>query len=374
MPQGGTRESIRRRLQAIVQSLNEDDEHDSLDVYRTLQQQANLLFHTQRVKDHLASDPFERFREPHLRTQLGRLSQNVQVTQFDHVATAAGYVLIEAAVDIQPLPPSNKSSSRSSHRPTGRNPKQPKQQQQSIALRCRYEREAIVGTTNSSNPCSVRYSIDLCRDSCGPTQPLLWVQVFAPGGTPSSNGAKCLDDDEDEDGRSENNDDAGDGWSDMEDNDDAAQEEAEAGGESGGPEERGSKRSKTSAEPKALVDLPDATKEASTTTSSSASSTEPHDHFTASIDPEVLQSFLDKVQLGDVNEATAFFLLMSFPFYEHEWDLVGFILDEVFGMESDEEDEDDDEEEEDGSDKDESVTERASSKPTRPRKHGRSSG
>ena len=38
-----------------------------------------------------------------------------------------------------------------------------------------------------------------------------------------------------------------------------------------------------------------------------------------------------------------FFFLLTFPFYEHEWDLVGFVVDAVLGGEEDEEMEEDDE-------------------------------
>jgi hypothetical protein len=41
-----------------------------------------------------------------------------------------------------------------------------------------------------------------------------------------------------------------------------------------------------------------------------------------------------------IDESTAFFILMTFPFYEQEWDIVGYVLDEVFGHEGDGSDED----------------------------------
>mmetsp|Transcript_5346 Transcript_5346/g.7562 ORF Transcript_5346/g.7562 Transcript_5346/m.7562 type:complete len:276 (-) Transcript_5346:29-856(-) len=57
------------------------------------------------------------------------------------------------------------------------------------------------------------------------------------------------------------------------------------------------------------------------------------DRFAAYVDPDVLESFLEWTNL-DMDEGTSIFLLMTFPFYEHEWDLVGFLLDSVFGAES----------------------------------------
>ena len=59
------------------------------------------------------------------------------------------------------------------------------------------------------------------------------------------------------------------------------------------------------------------------------------------MDPDVLHHFLQWANLMPMGDATAFFLLMTFPYYEHEWDLIGHVLEEVFGSGSDEEDEDD---------------------------------
>ena len=65
------------------------------------------------------------------------------------------------------------------------------------------------------------------------------------------------------------------------------------------------------------------------------------DSYLAHLDPDVLHEFLNltKIQTknDDMHEGTAFFLLMTFPFYEHEWDLVGFVLEEIFGDDEEEE-------------------------------------
>ena len=62
------------------------------------------------------------------------------------------------------------------------------------------------------------------------------------------------------------------------------------------------------------------------------------------MDPEVLETFLESTKLTSLNEATAFFLLMTLPFYEHEWDIVGYVLDTVFGGEEEESEESDEDE------------------------------
>eukprot|EP00521_Asterionellopsis_glacialis_P015029 CAMPEP_0195309434 /NCGR_PEP_ID=MMETSP0707-20130614/38736_1 /TAXON_ID=33640 /ORGANISM="Asterionellopsis glacialis, Strain CCMP134" /LENGTH=268 /DNA_ID=CAMNT_0040373731 /DNA_START=93 /DNA_END=899 /DNA_ORIENTATION=+ len=64
------------------------------------------------------------------------------------------------------------------------------------------------------------------------------------------------------------------------------------------------------------------------------------DKFAAYVDPDVLDNFLDWTNL-DMDHGASIFLLMTFPFYEHEWDLAGFLIDTVFGGGSDEELEED---------------------------------
>ena len=59
------------------------------------------------------------------------------------------------------------------------------------------------------------------------------------------------------------------------------------------------------------------------------------DKFAAYCDPEGLENFLKWTGL-DLDAQNAIFLLMSFPHYEHEWDLFGFLLESVFGGEDDE--------------------------------------
>jgi len=57
------------------------------------------------------------------------------------------------------------------------------------------------------------------------------------------------------------------------------------------------------------------------------------DSYLAYLNPDVLHEFLNLsgIQSDEMHEGTAFFLLMTFPFYEQEWDLVGYLLEEVFG-------------------------------------------
>ncbi|KAL9178622.1 hypothetical protein ACHAXT_001960 [Thalassiosira profunda] len=49
------------------------------------------------------------------------------------------------------------------------------------------------------------------------------------------------------------------------------------------------------------------------------------DRFGIFIDPEAVVAFLDRVNMN-LNEQSVFYFLLTFPFYEHEWDIAGFLL------------------------------------------------
>ena len=145
------------------------------------------------------------------------------------------------------------------------------------------------------------YSIDVSKDY-GQKERLLTVEVFALGQGPSVEPAEPLEEDE---------------W---EDDDDAMDASVDAS---------------ASMEVTKAAEKPES------------------DRYAAYMDPDTLDDLLTWTQLG-MNEYTAFFFLMTFPFYEHEWDLVGFVLDTVFGegIEEEKEDnsDDDNDDDEDGDD------------------------
>lgn len=58
------------------------------------------------------------------------------------------------------------------------------------------------------------------------------------------------------------------------------------------------------------------------------------DRYAAFADPDAMQEFLVCANL-DFAAENALFFLMTFPFYEHEWDIFGFLLDCVFGEDED---------------------------------------
>lgn len=135
----------------------------------------------------------------------------------------------------------------------------------------------------------ILYTIDIAKDY-GQKQRLLVIEVFATGDGPSAMPAEPLDEDDE--------------WEDADD-DDAMDAESE-------PPVVETVNNKQEEKP-----------------------TQDCDRFAAYLDPDVLANLLEWTQLG-MDEYTTFFFLMTFPFYEHEWDLVGFALDSVFGEAMDE--------------------------------------
>jgi hypothetical protein len=71
------------------------------------------------------------------------------------------------------------------------------------------------------------------------------------------------------------------------------------------------------------------------------------DKYAADADPENIEEFLAASGLDFLAE-NALFFLMTFPFYEHEWDVFGFLLDCVFGGNDDSDEYEDMSDSEDG--------------------------
>jgi len=285
MSQPNLSEVVQRALQDFIQAHKEM--HTAMDVLRTFQREAQLQFETELVKDMLLQDPFDRFQD--LQDNIKRLLQLIRVTDCHRILTKAGYSSIDATVRLN-ADDTMKKNGVASH----------------LQLMFKYERSPA--DKSEHGPASVWYSIDLNRDN-GPNERVLWVQVLAAGQTPSHLPAENMDQDDDDDEE----------WEEM----DAEDNDREASIEEEDENSSDSKRHGTSIE--IGLDQESAIND----------DDESRDKYVAGMDPEVLGRFLQWTQLGPMDEATAFFLLMTFPFYEHEWDLVGFVLDAVFGFTDD---------------------------------------
>jgi hypothetical protein len=322
---GSLEEKVRSALHSCLRTY--EDEHTSEDILRSFRDQANLLFETENIKTMFRADPFERFQ--HIKPAINRLIHLVEVTDYNRVNTLEGYCSIRAKVRIPADVPMKKEGIQSH-----------------VQLTFRYERTVALP---QESPCRVSYNIELSKDHHAHEQ-LLYVTVWAVENIPSSGGAKPLEQ-EDED----------DLWSDMDEEEQSEkkteqekrvpreehlqqekrnakddEEDSWSDMDQEGGQEQGSKK------PRLLDAIGESTLQhygnnqpAKAVESRRSKSDEECDRFAARIDPEVLGTLLKWAQLGPIDDVTAFFLLMTFPFYEHEWDLVGFILDDVFGTDKD---------------------------------------
>jgi hypothetical protein len=264
------RKHIRDGLQAwSAQATTED-------ILRIYKEQISLMFVTEQVRSALAMDPFEHLRENIPCIVLEGLRNSVTVTNYHSVHTIEGYVRTEARVRF--TPPSQHARRRNRTADDG------------VELHFQYTRPTVP-------PIRVSYTIEMSTDATKPPQTLLWIYIDAVGSVPSQTHAiRSFD-----------------GWSDMKDSDDSSCSDSSVNGTAQdilNPEGN-------AAEEIAPLLLP-------------SIDAEKTDQYEAGMDPELVSQLVHALHLGSAEDVTVFFLLMTFPFYEHEWDMVGFLLEAVF--------------------------------------------
>jgi hypothetical protein len=136
------------------------------------------------------------------------------------------------------------------------------------------------------SPTHIAYNIEVSRDY-GKKERLLGVDVYAAGNSPSVEQAIVIDDDD-----SEN-------YEEFDDEGNAVQKK-----------ETHSKSNKEQDFYDCLL-------------------CDGRDRFDAYLDPDCMDKFLEWTGLW-MDFENLLFILMSFPFYEHEWDIMGFLLDCMF--------------------------------------------
>jgi hypothetical protein len=322
--------SVREKVKAALKATFDDcqDFQTAQDVLRVFQKEATLQLETLKLRNLLTTDPFERFQQKYQQlpagaTNIAAFIEAVEVTDYHRVITKEGYAYIQAVVQIGNAAADAPSSSATSI----------------VELIFRYERrchEASAtlasprGSSNSSH--TVWYSIDLSKDHQA-AERMLWVQVWPVGSVPSPNKAKNIISDGDDDL-----------WSDIENEDDddeqyldeqylnekqakKARSDAVVGQHDNHYEEQ---------QQELFVGRPNPITE--------QENQQDCDRFVAGIDPKVLRQFLIWSKLlfpaadSNIDNLSAFFLLMTFPYYEQEWDLVGYVLDAVFDFNDDDDD------------------------------------
>ena len=301
---------VREQLRQAVRQAQQEGAYTAEDLLRTFTQEATLMFQTEHVTTMLRSDPFE-----HLQDIAGsikeRLCPMLQITEYENVLTQEGHCRIAATVTLSPDDKMRQVGAVSKY----------------VQLYFLYERD---GTRHAGEQTSVWYAIDVARDD-GPREKILWVKVFAAGSVPSGLPAQNLDDGHgDED----------DGWEDIDDEDDDDDDDGKKDRKNRQPDDDESTEQAESKLKKARLsededqEMKEKTVEAIIMDNDDDNDAAPlADRFTAGIDPDALSQFWQWACLQETSEATSFFLLMTFPFYEMEFDLPGFILDAVFGAE-----------------------------------------
>ncbi|CAB9496902.1 expressed unknown protein [Seminavis robusta] len=317
-PTKSLRQSVRDQLQSFVSTQEATGDALAVDVWRILQEESKLLYETQCIRDMLDQDPFQCYGNNNdIKKVVQRFQQCLQVTSCHRLEKEDDYCLYQATVQINTANnTADATMKKSNNKPSSPMHKKPKRlhaattfQQQ---LHFHYERQPATETTATA----IWYSIDVSKNY-GPKQNLLTIRCWADGNKPSRLPAVSIEEEAGED--------------DDDDWEDVSEEE----------EDDNETKSESKQPPK------NGTKSAQKTTVESNSKTngneeEPkekddRDRYACFLDPDVLQSFQTCANLTEMDEATAFFTLMTFQFYQHEWDLVGFVLDSVFGYNDEEE-------------------------------------
>ena len=288
----GLQPEARRAIQQFVE--NYQDEHNAVDILRVIQEEANLLKETEEVRDAISSDPYENLAGISSKA-LKRFKETLRVRVCDRQRCGADFARIHAIVTVGV---SNTCGN--------------------AELYLTYERKPQRGARPNEkghHPCQVSYSIELGYDH-GERQQLLDVSVWAASNVPSTQAAICIDNRLEEE------------WDDVDDDEDI--ENNDQAVES--PNEAQLKKKQRTHSVADVIERGDSG-QAETNNDDEAN----RDEFMAFLDPDVMQSFLESAGLQPLDDGTAFFLLMTLPFFEHEWDIVGLVLDQIFGGESDSE-------------------------------------
>jgi hypothetical protein len=383
------RQQIRSSIGQFIKQHHE--EHIPVDILRVIQEEAMLMKETEELRDlFLSEDPFEVIRKQDIsRRLLEPFVTSIQVVDCSRQRVGHDYCRIDAVVATSA---GATLTFRYVRQPRDNNDHSLGQSQKDNGNDDHHHHHHHSSSSSNNNnnnidsknkPCHVWYSIEVSSGPDRPKNNLLVVEIFAPKSSPTlDQPAVCIngdDDGEKEDEEDENGegnlhrhlsgmnvhrkaeddyDDDNDGWEDIEDTENGendANEHEQVDHKICCSSATSSKRRKLSDSANVCCGdkqscngcKDEAEEDDSVQLSAGLSSTQ--DCYVAYLDPDLLHDFVrthfsDKHSIKQnayISEATAFFILMTFPFYEHEWDIVGYVLDEVFGHEDDEDDEED---------------------------------
>jgi hypothetical protein len=343
---GSLAQKVRQGISQVI--LDNRNKFPIQDILRTIRDESLLQFETQIVRDTIISDPFELCGQhseysddddnenniDKIRNEMENFAQTINVVECHRVTTIDGYSRIDAKVQLISCETNHVTASRK---------KSNNKNNPIIHLSFRYERnvknnisyptkrtiDSTLDKADNQNylslvpPFTVQYTIDLSVDH-GPKERMLFVQVFTENNFPSKGPAKNLVRDE------SNIDDDNNDTAEEEDQDDMIPRKKITNNTEFADDkyqENPAKRLKTES--------------FGTTSTSSIDTTVVHvrndddndcDGYCAGIDPDVVDKFRTVCNLtSDVlDDNHLIFLLLAIPFYEQEWDLVGYLLESVF--------------------------------------------
>jgi len=315
--------SVRTALSAFVSSREADGGEITSDILRVIKEESSNLLERQQILDAFEADPFELCKDDaSLYKQFQRAKSMINVLSCSRCTTRDGYCKIDAVVEMRKdelmkdveesvrltfsyerepihhgsnLDDINLSSSRigddhtvdmDSDESTGEG--------FNCEMMSRAKSDKTSTTCPNVNRTHITYKIEMSRDH-GMNERILTVEIFAPGDSPSPEKAVPLDDGEEEI------------WEEYDD--EGNQKEVLQHMEEDNTSTRSGKD-------KQLHE----TDEKSVT----------RDQYGAYVDSEVLMKFLRWSNLK-LDDSSSVFFFLTFPFYEHEWDLVSFVLDATFG-------------------------------------------
>jgi len=286
-------QSVRSAINSFL-SLKTSDDHGEIDidVLRTIRDEAALLMERQTIFDAFDSDALKFFDgDIQLMHQVEQLKKVLNVISCSRCATKDGFSKIEAVVEIPKH--GNTNGVDESIRLTfnffreklHKDNETTSKEDFANGAPSRNMSKALERKQNS--PTHITYDIDYSKDH-GENKRLITVEVYAKNDYPSVEEAVPMDD------------------VDMNEGD----ESDENGNKMEEEDEKATPRDAMSV--------------------SSNQEDLDRDRYAAYVDSEALQDFLISSGL-ELNAENSLFFLMTFPFYEHEWDIFGFLLDCLFG-------------------------------------------
>ena len=350
---------IAAHIRLGVHSLSSHHDATTEDILRIYHNQISNMFITEQIRSALMLDPFQHLKENIPQKSMDGIINSVSVISHHSVKTLEGYVRTEAIVALIPQDDDVDSNTTESTPNTKnknanlQNKKRPRTHRSdddggNMKLRFTYTRSSMA----SIHPCTVSYTIDLCSTvTPGGThdfapKPLLWIQIYAAGVVPSSHDASQAininnaDDDQ---------------WSDIDDDQESVNSASKETVHSKARDVSSSvaeTHSSSAIDAASDMSKSNVDNEIEPSENGSNDSSDKVDRYEAGMDPDVvslLVSYLAALpttpsssekcdNFAGYGDITIFFLLMTFPFYEHEWDIVGFLLHAVFDNEGSDED------------------------------------